>query len=451
VVGQRSATVAMASCCRALLAAVLALAWQPAWAEMYCGSDNCYELLGLERGADAAAIKKAYRKLSLQWHPDKNRDNKEAATAKFQQIATAYEVLSDDAVREAYDYFLDHPEEHMYNKMRYYQAVYQPQTPLWAVLLGLVALASCGQYYHWNDRYKAFQVSPQFAKMLEEEYVRNCTRGRHGYQTGELTKTMKAEIKTAFLEQLAEDPDVPFQVPKWSNTLIPTMVYHAPIMAFKWLKWRITNHKVIEEEKARDAEELRRQAQEEQDAQEKEERQAAEKEDKKAKNAALLAERQKKEQEKRERWAEEAKKEAEEQAARQAGGGDEESLIVQGTVSSVEELRKKGNFLVEISYGSDGRVQLVVDKTIQVGQKAKVALEGATMPNGNVARRSKVAGEWSEGVLLELGAASTPTASPAQEEVAAGDGEVADEPAAEDISSADAGDSKARQRKKKKG
>ena len=38
----------------------------------------------------------------------------------FQQTATAYETLSTDAVREAYDYSLDHPEEHMCNKMRCY-------------------------------------------------------------------------------------------------------------------------------------------------------------------------------------------------------------------------------------------------------------------------------------------------------------------------------------------
>lgn len=445
---------AMAFCrsWRALVALALASAWQSVQAEMYCGSDNCYELLGVERTADAAAIKKAYRKLSLQWHPDKNPDNKEAATAKFQQIATAYEVLSDDNLHEAYDYFLDHPEEHMYNKMRYYRAAYQPKTPLWAVLLGLVLLASCGQYYHMNERAKAFQESPQFAKILEEEYVRNCTRGRHGYQTGELTKAKKAEVKAQFLEQLAEDPDVPFATPKWSNTIIPTMVYHAPIAAFAWLRWRVTHHKVIEEEKAREAEERRRQEEEEREAAEEEHRAAAEKDAKRAKNAAHLAERKKMEQEKRERWAEEARREEEEEAARRSGG--QESLIVQGKVSSVEELRKKGHFLVEVSYGTDGaeRVQLVVDKTIQVGQQAKVALEGAALPGGGgVAKRSKVAGEWSEGVLLELGAMSRAPA-PTAEDAAVGE-EVAEEPAEEDPSTAGGGGegTKARQRKKKKG
>jgi curved DNA-binding protein CbpA len=51
------------------------------------------------RSADDRAIKKAFRKLSIQWHPDKNPDNKEEAQEKFKEIAAAYTVLS-DAVAE---------------------------------------------------------------------------------------------------------------------------------------------------------------------------------------------------------------------------------------------------------------------------------------------------------------------------------------------------------------
>jgi len=53
-----------------------------------------YEVLGIERDADARQIKKAYRKLSLKWHPDRNR-NSDEAKAKFAEITAAYEVLSD--------------------------------------------------------------------------------------------------------------------------------------------------------------------------------------------------------------------------------------------------------------------------------------------------------------------------------------------------------------------
>lgn len=52
-----------------------------------------YKILGVSRTASIAEIKRAYKKLALQWHPDKNVDNREAAEAQFREIAAAYEVI----------------------------------------------------------------------------------------------------------------------------------------------------------------------------------------------------------------------------------------------------------------------------------------------------------------------------------------------------------------------
>lgn len=62
-----------------------------------------YKILGVSKTASISEIKKAYKKLALQWHPDKNVENREEAEAKFREIAGAYEVLGDEDKRTRYD------------------------------------------------------------------------------------------------------------------------------------------------------------------------------------------------------------------------------------------------------------------------------------------------------------------------------------------------------------
>lgn len=67
-------------------------------------AQDLYEVLGVERGASAAEIKSAYRKLAVKYHPDKTGNDPESE-ARFKEISHAYEVLSDDQKRAAYDRF----------------------------------------------------------------------------------------------------------------------------------------------------------------------------------------------------------------------------------------------------------------------------------------------------------------------------------------------------------
>ena len=62
-----------------------------------------YETLGLTTDADEKAIRRAYKKLAVKWHPDRNLDNQAAATAEFKKVGEAYSVLSDANERAAYD------------------------------------------------------------------------------------------------------------------------------------------------------------------------------------------------------------------------------------------------------------------------------------------------------------------------------------------------------------
>ncbi|XP_076328218.1 dnaJ homolog subfamily B member 6-B-like [Tachypleus tridentatus] len=64
-----------------------------------------YEVLEIQRTATPEEVKKAYRRLALKWHPDKNPDQKDLAEFMFKEISEAYEVLSDENKRRIYDQY----------------------------------------------------------------------------------------------------------------------------------------------------------------------------------------------------------------------------------------------------------------------------------------------------------------------------------------------------------
>ena len=66
-------------------------------------STNYYNTLQISKDASTNDIRKAYRRLALKWHPDKNPEKQDIATTKFKQISEAYEILSDGNKRKSYD------------------------------------------------------------------------------------------------------------------------------------------------------------------------------------------------------------------------------------------------------------------------------------------------------------------------------------------------------------
>jgi len=68
-------------------------------------NDDYYKVLGVSKIDNAETIKKAYRKLAIKYHPDKNKDNKEKAEENFKKVNEAYGVLSDPEKKKKYDQY----------------------------------------------------------------------------------------------------------------------------------------------------------------------------------------------------------------------------------------------------------------------------------------------------------------------------------------------------------
>lgn len=83
---------------------------------LYCGAENCYDVLNVTRDSLKSEIAKNYRQRARKVHPDNRETGDETA---FKKIANAYEILKDDEARKDYDYMLDNPEAYYQNYYRY--------------------------------------------------------------------------------------------------------------------------------------------------------------------------------------------------------------------------------------------------------------------------------------------------------------------------------------------
>lgn len=141
---------------------------------IYCGKNNCYDILGVTREATKSEIGKNYRQLAKKFHPDLHRDldAKRDAEEKFKEIATAYEILRDDEERSDYDYMLDNPQEYYAHYYRYYRRRMAPKVDVRIVVAISITIISIVQYYSAWQKYdtaiKYFMTVPKYRnKALE--------------------------------------------------------------------------------------------------------------------------------------------------------------------------------------------------------------------------------------------------------------------------------------------
>ncbi|VDN55888.1 unnamed protein product [Dracunculus medinensis] len=117
--------------------------------------------------------------MAMQYHPDRVQDKKvdffqekkAYAEELFRKVATAYEVLKDDETRNDYNYYLDHPEERMYNYYQYYRRRVSPKVDVRIVIVATIVIISIIQFLSARHKY---QEALEYA--VKQEKYRNRAR-----------------------------------------------------------------------------------------------------------------------------------------------------------------------------------------------------------------------------------------------------------------------------------
>ena len=208
----------------------------------YCEYDNCYELLGVETDAGPIPIKRAYRRLASQWHPDRCPGGDYAKCKEwFPRYANAYEVLSTPEMRKNYDYVLANPYEFPGFYMKYSRPRYAPKSDLRFVLVLTLLAATAVHYFLKHAIYEqalaTVKKDPRmrYHERLKEILARQSAKSPKKTAKGdEADKRKKAAEAELALELAAEMPPPPVLA-----DTIAVQVFKAPLTLVYTLLWAL--------------------------------------------------------------------------------------------------------------------------------------------------------------------------------------------------------------------
>lgn len=210
---------------------------------LFCGSDNCYELLGVQRSATKSEIRRAYRRLSVEKHPDKRPGN-EAAAEEFRLIGDAYTALKDDGKRAKYDDFLDNPGKYWDFLMQNSKQVTPPQMNVLVVFTLILGAFTVVNWLHMQHTYDS-----TLQRMRDSvEFKREVSR---------LVKS-KAAKNAEEAESMINLEVVGLEVPHWEN-LVVVRVARSPQRVADYCKWCVSwfiNYRILKKEYSADDKEF---------------------------------------------------------------------------------------------------------------------------------------------------------------------------------------------------
>eukprot|EP00808_Paulinella_micropora_P004191 g2819.t1 len=201
---------------------------------MFCGDQNCYEVLGVTADASQADIKKAYRTLAKVYHPDKNKEAD--AEQRFLLIAEAYEVLGDESSRADYDDILAHPELYYRNQYRYFK--YRTKhVSVRTIIVGLLIFSTLFHYCYWWIRY--FEIRRQLSNHPMVQARLNQAQEQQGYKKNKTASLSEKPTSVAVtVDDVVQIKGFGSRPPTLKDVLL-IKIFFFPAFVARYIYWLI--------------------------------------------------------------------------------------------------------------------------------------------------------------------------------------------------------------------